>query len=1069
LAAIFISHASVDGQHAAGVKQWLASRGYEQVFLDLDKAGGMRAGEDWERRLYEEVARCHAVILLITPAWLASKWCFAEFAMARSLGKVIFPIVLMPDEGVVIGPELRSIQVERWNEEGQAHLASRLEAVAHEIARGHRFDPRRSPYPGILAFEAEDAAVFFGRDSEIRQIAERLEARRVQGGARLLLVVGASGSGKSSVLKAGVLPWIGRDARSWIRLSAFRPGEAPLTRLAKVLAEGLGDAGKWQLWRERLAAAPRAALAEAIELLQIGPAREATVVLAIDQLEEAFTITGESERAAFLRALASIADRPRPLAMLVVATVRADLINEILKTQDLDLAHEVYTLGPLAAERLADVIEGPAEVAAIILEPGLARHILQDAKRPESLPLLAFALRELNERYGADKRLEILEYERLGDPAAKPVRLSPLENVVRRKAEETIYAAAPSAAELAALKEAFIGALVQVNQEGVRLRRPARLEDLPGPARPLIEMLVGARLLSKRMELETSLVEVAHEALFHAWPLLSSWLDEEQDFLIGRRRVEEAGRFWRAATQQQKDKALLSGLLLERAREWNAKNPDRFTGLSHFVQASIARDDAEKVRAQRLNDQALIGQSRLLVDLSRQQFEEGDCGTAAMLALEALPDTGRKVARPYVPQAEAALYHALSFIPHSAVRFKGTWARAVFSPDGRRLVAAIGQTGILYDTANGQEIAKLSGHRGKRGDIRVYFSPESRRLATIAEEEGIVRVWNAASGAELLVLRAHKDGVWNKNGVWNLAFSPDGARIVTCSPDRTARVWDVDSGAEIMTLRHDNWVGRCAFSPDGTRILTCTSAPPDNKGSTAARIWNATDGTEIAVLRPTENANAFYSPTGTRIATTGYRTAVRLWDAAGQEVAALGGHDDDITVTVTLSPDGGQLLTISRHMARLWDTAGGKEIAQLRMRDDYLTESSTFLPVGIRIFTSAADGTLRIWDPVSGAEVAVLRGHHGHVSSAVFSPDGERLLTTSSDRTARVWNLAKRTEIAVLDDEGNSARLSPDGTRIVTDGYLWRIFPTTRDLVDHARSVGASELTAEQRQQFFLE
>src|SRR5450432_2404491 len=128
----------------------------------------MRAGEDWERRLYEEVARCHAVILLITPAWLASKWSFAEFAMARSLGKVIFPIVLMPDEGVVIGPELRSIQVERWNEEGQAHLASRLEAVAHEIARGHRFDPRRSPYPGIVAFEAEDAAVFFGRDSEIR-------------------------------------------------------------------------------------------------------------------------------------------------------------------------------------------------------------------------------------------------------------------------------------------------------------------------------------------------------------------------------------------------------------------------------------------------------------------------------------------------------------------------------------------------------------------------------------------------------------------------------------------------------------------------------------------------------------------------------------------------------------------------------------------------------------------------------------------------------------------------------------------------------------------------------------
>jgi WD40 repeat protein len=1075
LAAIFISHASLDGSLAADVKRWLASRGYEQVFLDLDKAGGLRAGEDWERRLYQEVARCHAVILLITPAWLASKWCFAEFTMARSLGKVIFPIVLAPDQVAVVGPELRSIQMAQWNEEGQAHLAARLEAVALEIARGHRYDPRRSPYPGILSFDAEDAAVFFGRDRVIREIAERLEAKRVGGGARLLLVVGATGSGKSSVLKAGVLPWIGRDSRAWIVLPAFRPGDAPITRLAKVLAEATGRAEAWPQWRQRLAAEPRATLAEAVGLLQVGPALDATLIVAIDQFEEAFTIAEASERAAFLRALTAAADRQRPLAILILATLRSDLMGEILKTPGFDLAHDVYTLGPLAAEQLSDVIEGPAGVAAIVLEPGLSRRMLEDAKGPESLPLLAFALRELYARHGPDKRLAIRDYEQLGDSATMPTRLSPLESVVRRKAEDALRAAAPSPAELAALMEAFVGSLVRVNEEGVRLRRPAALDDLPAPARPLVELLVQARLLGKRQEGEATLVEVAHEALFRAWPLLASWLDEEQDFLIGRRQIEEAERLWLAAAEAEKDRALLAGLLLDRAREWIAQNPERLARVRPFVEASIARDDAEKARIRRLNEQALIGQSRLLADLARQRSEEGDHETAALLALEALPDNATKVARPYVPQAEAALYRALAAMPEAGVRLRLAGERPHFSSDGRRLVTAIGPNGYLWDAANGQQIAALSCHTGKA--LAAVFSPDDRRVATRSEEDGTVRIWNAVSGAELLVLRAHQDGAWHKGGVWNVAFSPDGGRIATCSPDRTARVWDAASGAPMLTLRHDHWVGSVAFLPDGTRIVTATVATQDRKATTAVRIWDAVTGAEIAVLPRTENAELFCSPDGARIATISeYR--VCLWEADGKEIGALLLHDGDGAVKLAFSPDGTRIVTRSDHVARLWDAADGAEIAQLRRPREEEVRSVAFLSSGIRIVTGAQDGTVRIFDAASGAEVAAVRVPAGRVRSASVTPDGARLIAVSEDGTAGIWDQARRLEIAVLAPGGavSSATLSPDGTRILTssaggvvgDISLWRLFAATQDLVDQARSVVSRELTPEQRRQFFL-
>jgi hypothetical protein len=145
MAAIFVSHSSRDNQLADEIKAWLQSQGYEQVFLDFDKDTGLRAGEYWERQLYEELSRCHAVLLILTPNWLASKWCFVEFAQARALGKIVLPIVLSPLGDSRIAPEIQGIELKDWNDEGKQYLGKRIREITDEVARGFTWDRTRSP------------------------------------------------------------------------------------------------------------------------------------------------------------------------------------------------------------------------------------------------------------------------------------------------------------------------------------------------------------------------------------------------------------------------------------------------------------------------------------------------------------------------------------------------------------------------------------------------------------------------------------------------------------------------------------------------------------------------------------------------------------------------------------------------------------------------------------------------------------------------------------------------------------------------------------------------------------
>jgi hypothetical protein len=296
--AIFISHSNRDQKVADDITASLKHLGFEEVFLDFDKDTGIGAGADWEKTLYEKLSRCHAVVLVLTPNWLASKWCFVEMTYARARGKVILPIICAPLGDQYVLPEVQAVDLLNWTSGGLERLEQRLRAIVNELARGFKIDPNRPPYPGIHSFEAEDAAIYFGRDDEIRAVIERLDARRTQGGTRFLVVIGASGAGKSSLLKAGLLPQLARRRRDWVVMQPVRPEKQLMEALAKAIVQRRGKLDdEWRTWHQTLcSAAAIDHLEELLKDLRVGNASQATVLLPIDQFEEVFTVATTVQR-----------------------------------------------------------------------------------------------------------------------------------------------------------------------------------------------------------------------------------------------------------------------------------------------------------------------------------------------------------------------------------------------------------------------------------------------------------------------------------------------------------------------------------------------------------------------------------------------------------------------------------------------------------------------------------------------------------------------------------------------------------------------------------------------------
>ena len=916
-----------------------------------------------------------------------------------------------------------------------------------------------NPYKGLRAFGEGDAADFFGRAALTGQLLARLS----EGGdlGRFLAVVGPSGSGKSSIVGAGLVPALRRGglpgSENWF-IVPMLPGPHPLEELEAALlrvAVNPPDSLLTQLREDQ-----RGLLRAVHRCLPDDPQVE--LVLVIDQFEEVFTLVqDEAVRAHLLDSLvtAILDERSR---LRVIITLRADFIDRPLSYTDFGelLRQRMEVVLPLTPDELEQAILGPAERVGLQFEAGLVQAIMRDAgagDQPGALPLLQYALTELFEKRDGNL-LTKNAYQAIGG----------VLGALGRRAEE-VYRGL-SETDRATARQLFLR-LVTLGEGTEDTRRrvlraelialtpdpsptgegsavsPSPMGEGRGEGRisSVVDSFGKHRLLTFDRDPLTRgpTVEVAHEALLREWPRLREWLNDSRADVRLQRQLALAAHDWQNANRDAS--YLLIGAHLEQFEGWALSTTVSLT-TDERVYLDVSVAEREKREAEEANRQQreLEAANRLAATehqaatrLRKRNRVIAMAGGLALLLAVLAGVFGLQATR----NAEAAQQQ--QGLSRSRELAAVALAQVDQNPE-RGLLIAI-EAGDTANTYEAQDALRqlLAATRTKRvlrghtGSVRsAQFSPDGKRIVT-ASWDHTARLWDAVTGQEVAVLRGHADAVTEAH------FSPDGKYIVTASDDNVARVWDAATGQEVAVLRgHEGlntstaWPSSASFSPDGQYIVTTGK---DN----IANMWETATGQKIAVLRGHEAQvlSAQFSPDGKRIVTGSDDKTARIWDAAtGQEVAVLRGHEAPIA-QVQFSPDGKQIVTASvDHTARVWDATTGQEVAVLRGNDDGVScscalFSAQFSPDGKRIVTGGDDAAIRIWDAATGKVSAVLRGHTDAVACPKFSPDGKQIVSASLDETIRIWDVATGKAVAVLrghTDSVVSAEFSPDGKYIVS-------------------------------------
>jgi formylglycine-generating enzyme required for sulfatase activity len=578
MATIFISHSSRNDNLANLLATWLTANGFEDFFVDH---GSIRSGDKWTDELRRAKGSCRVVLCLVTLEWLASDECYGEFSAGWYAGKRLIPLVAV-DRGALdqnqesrlrrVLSEDQGIDIRRVGAPDTLDLNSSPD-IAEPLKAGLRaagalakvgldpcafeVDPRTQPepFPGLASFNDTDAdaAIFFGRSSEIARSLEDLREMRASGDKRAYVIVGASGSGKSSLMKAGLLPRIRRE-RPWVALWSFRPGADPLSNFADAVARSASEIGV------PLAPGPiRDALHSAwakgenlratldsiiVPLKQKLDRVDATTFIAVDQGEELVRTQGESTDAlsAYLRAALEDEKEGQPVQYGVAITVRSDSLWELETAKCLEgIGTRVQNIRPLPTYRFASAIEQPCLRYGVQTDPALIETLMDESGGEDALPLLAFTLQRLWKQYSAEKYLRREHYDAIGK----------LSGIIEDAAERALMGDSPSASHRSPLikipdaldgqaAHMFLPALAQLDERGTPIRRVAPLSIFSDSERALIDAFVEWRLLVKSGES----VEVTHEAIFRGWPRFQRWLVPEKERLETLRGLESAAALW---------------------------------------------------------------------------------------------------------------------------------------------------------------------------------------------------------------------------------------------------------------------------------------------------------------------------------------------------------------------------------------------------------------------------------------------------------------------------------------------------------------------------------------------
>ncbi|WP_214325290.1 nSTAND1 domain-containing NTPase [Nonomuraea sediminis] len=910
---------------------------------------------------------------------------------------------------------------------------ARWNAAAHQPVEPEPVSS--SPYQGLMAFQCEQAEWFFGRAQLVDRLLAAVEERP------LVAVIGASGSGKSSLLRAGLLGAVKADDR-WQSL-LMTPGEHPLEELSGLVAKLSGaDANEVvkELWSDP--AALDIALRDAVT---------GRTLLVVDQFEEAFTVCGdEEERARFVAALLDAAVGPERRTTVVLG-VRADFLARLTEHPGLASAVDAPVLvGPPNADELREIIVRPAARAGLTVPPELVATALADcAGEPGALPLLSHALLETwHRRTGTT--LTLAGYQEAGG----------VRRAIAETAERVYRSLDP--AQHATARRIF---LRLTTLDGTR--RPATTAELDDTA-DVVTRLARARLVV----VDEDRVQIAHAALITAWPRLHRWLTDDRDNLAVHRRLTEAAHIWERLARD--DGALYRGAQLGTATAWWQDHPDETNHLeTAFLQASTARADAEQhtaARRARLLKRLLAAMAALVVlagtagglalrqsgDLRQQNL----VAVARQVSLQArgLIATdpalaGRLAARAYQlnPDAETlgGLLSAAAVPAPRELNVGGAPAPGIaFSPDHALLATAGGDGTIgLWDTGSGARLTTLDGKSGPAK--AVAFTSNGNTLASLSAdgEVGTVILWDVAAYRQ-------KERLEVRQASAALAFSGDGQQVAVGLRSGDIELVNLPDHGRRILHHHRQPVVSLTFSPDGELLVSAD-------GTSRPAVWNLTTGQAPSELAADHVDGVHFGPSGRTLAASADDRGLYLWNLDHDEPVRIPGPDLDRAYGWAISPPVNGRIAVADEMGTIsvwdWATRTRLNVFQDRGRNETFTvtlspdgrmlassgfngsivlhdlDTTPFTGINApvndlkispdrRIIAAAtSDGLVHLYDP-DGRMFGTLGPAPGKVQAIAFSPDGRLLATATRTRALTLWNLTDRRPI------GDTIQIPSTGT-----------------------------------------
>jgi WD40 repeat protein len=1086
---LFISHSNVDVAEALAIVQWLSERGFPPAFLARlpDADLGLVPGEHWRQRIDKSIAECESVLVLLSPEWSQSDWCFYELATATQQGKDIFGVVLRPadlskflklasdfqrcdltDSGeqctfdILPQVDIPSGRTVSFSARGLQQLSAGLQKRGIGAER-FAWPRDRSPYRGLAPMEPDDAAVYFGRDAALVKGLDALRRLRFENREQLFVIYGGSGVGKSSFLRAGLWRRLLREDTRFYPLPLVNAGRAVLTGdfgLVSSLVRGLRDAHvltersevEDALTREDGLARLLILLREARRrvLVETGDSPP-TIILPIDQGEQLFLVNDDTDTRKLFsllsHALRASRNAQGPSWLVPVITLRSESLVHFEKIQqDHDLSLALFELRRHPESEIKAIIESPAKRATeagrpLAVLPALTERLAQDA-RDAGLPLLAFTLERLFIRYGEERCLSVEHYEALG--GLQGVITAAAEQALERAGQE--FSTPDRRQQLEKmLRRGFIPALVTVDHRtGQPLRRTARWDEIPADVQPLFQWLVDARLLFGEPRIvdgsnePVRVIEVAHEALLREWSMVRRWIDEDAEPMKVLQSVRAGARDWK-----HKDSKPV----------WLVHHGERLLEAEALLKRSDFASQLEEA------DRAYIEACRIKEDRDRASLRRSArlgwalamlCLVICLLFLRALREERARRESLTAGTAATVAQHD----PTLAAMLLATVSSEFEAPGASALAAQLLQTPLAVLLRGHQESVwaarfdRMGRHvvtSGQDRTVRVWradgggpelvlsghfdsvsaavFSPDGTKVASASVDQ-TARIWSTRGSRESVVLEGHG------NAIWSIEFSRDGNQVVTASSDRTARVWPVDGRSGAIVLRgHDGIVETAVFSPDARRVLTAS-----HDGT--ARIWTVgPQPTMDLVLRHKAAVSlAIFNPDGTRIATLSRNGSAYIWRTDGRGGATrLQGHSDDIEA-VAFSPDGEEVATSSEDgTVRLWSSDGLRQVGLLGRHASPL-RTLAFSPDGALLAAGADDGIIRIWNRWGRTERAVLRGQPGAITSLAFDGTATQLVSASASGAVRIWALMPRRRAGGRSRNGavRSAAISADGRLLVT-------------------------------------